>query len=59
MEILRTPDDRFVDLADYPYDPNYLTCGDLRIHYVDQGDSDDEPYLCFMESLPGPTSTAK
>ena len=45
MEILRTPDDRFVDLADYPYDPNYLTCGDLRIHYVDQGDSDDETVL--------------
>ena len=45
MEILRTPDDRFVDLADYPYDPNYLTCGELRIHYVDQGNSDDETVL--------------
>ena len=28
MEILRTPDDRFADLADYPYDPNYLMCGE-------------------------------
>ena len=45
MEILRTPDDRFADLADYPYDPNYLTCGELRIHYVDQGNSDDETVL--------------
>ena len=45
MEILRTPDDRFADLVDYPYDPNYLTCGELRIHYVDQGNSDDETVL--------------
>ena len=45
MEILRTPDDRFADLADYPYDPNYLMCGELRIHYVDQGNSDDETVL--------------
>ena len=45
MEILRTPDDRFADLADYPYDPNYLTCGELRIHYVDQGHSDNETVL--------------
>jgi len=45
MEILRTPDDRFADLADYPYDPNYLMCGELRIHYVDQGHSDNETVL--------------
>jgi len=45
MEILRTPDDRFADLADYPYDPNYLMCGELRIHYVDQGNSDNETVL--------------
>jgi len=45
MEILRTPGDRFADLADYPYDPNYLMCGELRIHYVDQGNSDDETVL--------------
>jgi haloalkane dehalogenase len=36
--ILRTPDDRFANLPDYPFAPNYLTVGDgLRMHYVDEG----------------------
>lgn len=54
MDILRTPDARFENLPDYPFAPNYTTvpcgepCGDprgdggeLRIHYVDEGTSDD------------------
>ena len=24
MEILRTPDDRFTDLSDYPFEPHYI-----------------------------------
>ena len=24
MEILRTPDDRFTDLYDYPFEPHYI-----------------------------------
>src|SRR5258705_6906248 len=28
MSALRTPDDRFVDLPDFPYPPSYLTVGD-------------------------------
>ncbi len=44
MEILRTPDDRFDNLQDYPFKPNYLTIKDrldgtaIRIHYIDEGD---------------------
>lgn len=37
MEILRTPEDRFENLPDYSFKPNYLTLGDLRMHYVDHG----------------------
>ena len=40
MEILRTPDDRFTDLSDYPFEPHYIQCDELRIHYLDDGESD-------------------
>jgi haloalkane dehalogenase len=50
MEVLRTPDERFADLADYPFAPHYLTVADadrteLRIHYVDEGPRDAAPIL--------------
>jgi haloalkane dehalogenase len=50
MEVLRTPDERFADLADYPFAPHYLTVtdadgSDLRIHYVDEGPRDAVPIL--------------
>jgi haloalkane dehalogenase len=50
MEVLRTPDERFVGLADYPFAPHYLTVTDadgtdLRIHYVDEGPRDAAPIL--------------
>jgi haloalkane dehalogenase len=50
MEVLRTPDERFADLADYPFAPHYLTVtdadgSDLRIHYVDEGPRDAAPIL--------------
>ena len=42
MKTIRTADDRFSDLADYPFSPNYINVddtegGQLRIHYVDEG----------------------
>ena len=40
--ILRTPDERFEDLKDYPFSPNYLIIGDTRIHYLDEGPKDGE-----------------
>ena len=30
LEYLRTPDDRFVDLVDFDYSPNYLTVDDTE-----------------------------
>ena len=50
METLRTPDDRFVDLADYPFAPHYVDVADgeggsLRIHYLDEGPSSAAPVL--------------
>lgn len=50
MRVLRTPDDRFADLSDYPFEPHYLTVTDadgteLRIHYLDEGPRDAAPVL--------------
>lgn len=54
MQILRTPDDRFVDLPDFPFQPHYAEIsavpgqpdeGVLRVHYLDEGPRDAAPVL--------------
>ena len=44
--VLRTPDERFADLPDYPFAPSYRTVGGgLRMHHVDEGPPDAPPVL--------------
>jgi haloalkane dehalogenase len=45
MEILRTPEERFADLPDYPFAPHYAQVGEVRIHYVDEGPRQAPPVL--------------
>ena len=50
MEAIRTPEERFADLPDYPFEPNYAEVrdgegGTLRVHYLDEGPSDAAPVL--------------
>lgn len=45
MEILRTPDERFANLPDYPFAPHYVEVDGLRIHYVDEGPREADPVL--------------
>lgn len=45
MELLRTPDERFVNLPDYPFAPHYVEVDGVRIHYVDEGPAKAEPVL--------------
>ncbi len=50
MKILRTPDDRFDGLPDYPFAPHYTNVCDadgteLRLHYVDEGPRNGAPIL--------------
>ncbi|MGY1848301.1 MULTISPECIES: haloalkane dehalogenase [unclassified Blastococcus] len=50
MEILRTPDERFTGLPDFPYEPRYVEVDDggggrLRVAYVDEGPADGETVL--------------
>jgi haloalkane dehalogenase len=37
MEILRTPDECFSNLKDYPFTPNFIQIDELRMHYLDEG----------------------
>ena len=46
MEKLRTPDSRFENLPDYPFEPHYSELKDgLRLHYVDEGPRDGQVVL--------------
>lgn len=42
-EVVRTPDERFADLAGFPFEPHYREIRGLRIHYVDEGPKDARP----------------
>jgi haloalkane dehalogenase len=50
METLRTPDERFTGLPDWPFEPHYAEIGDgdggtLRVHYVEEGPPGAAPVL--------------
>jgi len=45
MKSLRTPDNRFDNLPDYDFTPNYVGIDGMRMHYVDEGPKDAEPVL--------------
>lgn len=47
VEILRTPDERFAALADWPFAPHYCQLGELRIAFVDEGPRDGHVVLCL------------
>lgn len=52
MEALRTPDDRFASLPDFPFAPRYADVGDgLRMHYVDEGPK-DAPVVLMLHGEP-------
>lgn len=50
MDFLRTPDERFTELTDFPFAAHYLQVSDfeqgqLRMHYLDEGDEQAEVVL--------------
>jgi haloalkane dehalogenase len=50
VDVLRTPDERFEGLADWPFAPRYTEITDadgtrLRLHHVDEGPRDQRPIL--------------
>ena len=56
MEILRTPDECFAALKDYPFEPHYTSIttedgSELRIHHLDEGPADG-PTVLLMHGQP-------
>jgi haloalkane dehalogenase len=50
MDVLRTPDQRFADLPDFPFAPRYVEVDSgagatLRMHYLDEGPADGQVVL--------------
>ena len=55
MKILRTPDECFDNLEDYPFEPNYIDIKHddqtLRMHYLDEN-SESEEVVLLMHGEP-------
>lgn len=50
MDVVRTPEGRFADLPDYPFEPHYVEVAasdtdPVRMHYVDEGPRDGRPVV--------------
>ncbi len=51
MNVLRTPDSNFDEIADFPYEPHFLDIDGVRMHYVDEGDR-GAPVALLMHGMP-------
>ena len=45
VKYVRTPEERFENLKDFPYEPHYALVEDLRMHYIDEGSESGEVIL--------------
>ena len=45
IKTVRTPDSRFENIPDFPFEPNYVEIDGMRVHYVDEGAKDASPVL--------------
>jgi len=65
MPVIRTPEERFENLPDYPYKPKYVEINGMRVHYVDEGSGEvvmclhGEPSWSFLYRKMIPTLSEK
>jgi haloalkane dehalogenase len=45
VDVIRTPEERFNRLPNYPFQPNYVEVDGMRMHYVDEGPKNADPVL--------------
>lgn len=45
VPFVRTPEERFLNLSDYPFEPHYLEVEGLRMHYLDEPGTSGETVL--------------
>ncbi len=50
-EYLRSAEENFAELANFPFAPNYHQWQDLRMHYVDEGPA-DAPVMLLLHGMP-------
>lgn len=51
MDVLRTPDECFADLPDFPFAPQYVEVDGLRVHHLDEGPA-DAPVVLLLHGEP-------
>lgn len=51
MDVVRAPDERFTDLAHWPYAPRWVEVDGLRMHVVDEGPPDG-PVMLLLHGEP-------
>lgn len=50
-KVFQTPESRFKELKDYPFQPHFVKVENLKIHYVDEGPVHANPVL-FLHGVP-------
>jgi len=53
MKFVNTPEERFANLKDYPFKPNFIELNEgLKMHYVDEGSKDAEQTVLLLHGEP-------
>ena len=52
MEALLTPESCFDGIKDFPYQPNYVDFDGLKMHYIDEGNQENDEIILAIHGEP-------